>query len=145
MTDGPAVAQMLQAWFSPGYPVGAFAYSHGLEWVIEAGEVADADALEAWIRVCLTEGSGWNDAILLSHAARGYELEELSELSDALSAGAERLREARDLGHAFARVTTEAWGRPVGAAPYAVAVGAAARAHGVDAHAILPLYLHAFA
>ncbi|MEL6126422.1 MAG: urease accessory UreF family protein [Pseudomonadota bacterium] len=139
-------AQMLQAWFSPGYPVGAFAYSHGLEWAIERREVADAAALSDWIHTCLTEGSGWNDAILLVQAAGDApEVEALADLSNALSAGAERYREALDLGDAFARVTTAAWGRDVPAAPYPVAVGCAARVHGVPVEEIVPLYLHAFA
>ena len=35
------------AWLSPAYPVGAFSYSSGLEWVVEAGDVANRDALMA--------------------------------------------------------------------------------------------------
>ena len=29
------------AWLSPSFPVGAFSYSHGLEWAIEDGTVGD--------------------------------------------------------------------------------------------------------
>jgi len=29
----------LAQWLSPAYPVGAFAYSHGLEWAVRAGDV----------------------------------------------------------------------------------------------------------
>ena len=32
-------ALRLMAWLSPGYPVGAYAYSHGLEWAVEAGDI----------------------------------------------------------------------------------------------------------
>jgi urease accessory protein len=35
----------LAVWFSPMFPVGAFAYSHGLEWAHEAGDIADAEDL----------------------------------------------------------------------------------------------------
>src|SRR5690349_8359952 len=31
----------LLAWTSPSYPTGAFSYSHGLEWAVEAGDVRD--------------------------------------------------------------------------------------------------------
>ncbi len=29
----------LMIWLSPAYPVGAFAYSSGIEWAVEAGDV----------------------------------------------------------------------------------------------------------
>ncbi|MFP6736057.1 MAG: urease accessory protein UreF, partial [Rhodospirillales bacterium] len=32
----------LMAWLSPGFPVGAYAYSHGLEFSVEDGRVSDA-------------------------------------------------------------------------------------------------------
>ena len=34
-------------WLSPAYPVGAFSYSGGLEWAVEAGDIADAASLAA--------------------------------------------------------------------------------------------------
>ena len=30
----------LTQWLSPAYPIGGYAYSHGLEWAIESGVVA---------------------------------------------------------------------------------------------------------
>ena len=35
-----AQAAMLQAWLSPAVPIGAFAWSHGLEQAVEAGAVS---------------------------------------------------------------------------------------------------------
>ena len=35
----------LLAWLSPSYPVGAFAYSHGIEWAVETGAVGSAGVL----------------------------------------------------------------------------------------------------
>ncbi|MFL5054704.1 MAG: urease accessory protein UreF, partial [Microvirga sp.] len=35
----------LMVWLSPAFPVGAFAYSHGLEWAHEAGDLTDAASL----------------------------------------------------------------------------------------------------
>ena len=31
------------AWLSPAYPVGAFSYSGGIEWAVEAGDIKDAE------------------------------------------------------------------------------------------------------
>ena len=67
--DSAALHKLTQ-WLSPAYPVGAFSYSHGLEWAISAGDITDAATLEAWLRDILTHGSGRNDAILLAHAYR---------------------------------------------------------------------------
>ena len=36
-------------WLSPAYPVGGYSYSHGLEWIIEAGQVRDVETLVGWI------------------------------------------------------------------------------------------------
>ena len=40
-----AALYRLMAWMSPSYPVGAFSYSHGLEWAVEAGDVTSAASL----------------------------------------------------------------------------------------------------
>ena len=53
------------AWLSPAYPVGAFAYSSGLEWAIEAGDVSDAASLERWLDVMISEGGGFCDGVFL--------------------------------------------------------------------------------
>ncbi len=53
-------------WLSPAFPVGGFSYSHGLEWVVEAGKVKDAATLGRWIEDILLHGAGRTDAILLA-------------------------------------------------------------------------------
>ena len=60
----------LQAWLSPAFPTGGYAYSHGLEWAVECGDISDGDTLRAWLADVLMHGSGRNDAILLRHAHR---------------------------------------------------------------------------
>src|SRR5262245_21836419 len=55
----------LMMWLSPAYPVGSYSYSHGLEWVVEAGMVRDAATLGGWIEDLLLHGAGRSDAILL--------------------------------------------------------------------------------
>ena len=50
------------AWLSPAYPVGAFSYSGGIEWAVEAGDIKDAETLRRWLAVMLGEGGGFCDA-----------------------------------------------------------------------------------
>ena len=38
----------LLAWLSPGFPIGAFSYSHGLEAAVAGGTVHDRASLETW-------------------------------------------------------------------------------------------------
>lgn len=134
----------LTAWLSPAYPVGAFAYSHGLEWAAAAGDVADAASAEAWIADCLAQGAGRTDAILLAQAWRGGDAAELDELARVLAPSAGRLLETAAQGAAFGAVTEAAWG---GGEPlaYPVAVGRAAAAHGIPLEATAQMYLGAFA
>ena len=40
---------------SPALPIGAFAYSQGLEWAIEEGRIDSADAIQDWIQHLLSE------------------------------------------------------------------------------------------
>ncbi len=60
----------LMAFLSPAFPTGAYAYSHGLEWAVAAGDVADPPTLLGWLDDLLRHGSGRNDAILLRQAYR---------------------------------------------------------------------------
>ena len=148
MPTDAAHLHKLNAWFSPSYPVGAFSYSHGLEAVVSAGDVASAEQLYEWLSDCLWHGAGRNDAIFLAHAYRAGDraaLSELAELAEALAPSAERQLETTAQGAAFAKVTENVWGGDLANLPYPVAVGAAARAEGIPLDLTLPLYLHAFA
>lgn len=142
--------QKLHAWLSPGYPVGAFAYSHGLEWAVGAGLARDGAEAEAWIGDCLRRGAGRTDAILAACAYRSPDDPEPAETAVALAASRERLLETEAQGAAFAETTAAVWG-PEGLgpapspAPYPVAFGRFARAHGAPLTEALTLYLQAFA
>jgi urease accessory protein len=69
----PAALYRLQAWLSPGYPVGAFSFSSGLEWAIEVSDIIDAPSLQRWITVILADGGGFCDAVFFVHAHRAIE------------------------------------------------------------------------
>src|SRR5882757_7600661 len=60
----------LMAWLSPAYPVGAFSYSSGIEWAVEAGDISNADTLARWLAVMMGDGGGFCDAVLFVHAHR---------------------------------------------------------------------------
>jgi urease accessory protein len=137
--------QVLALWFSPGYPVGAYSYSHGLEWAVEAGTVADGPGLAAWVAGVLAHGAGRSDAVLLASAWRAEDPGPVAELAEALAASAERRLETMAQGAAFARVTAAAWGIEVPEAAYPVAVGVAARRLGLPLLPAATLYLQGFA
>ncbi len=69
-TAAAAALYRLLAWMSPAYPVGAFSYSHGLEWAVETGDITDLKSLVGWLTVVLEEGSGVADATFCAHAHR---------------------------------------------------------------------------
>ena len=133
----------LLAWLSPAFPVGAFAYSHGLETAVLEEVVRDRADVEAWIRDLLRHGSVRNDAILVAAAWRAASegddaaLIELNALSLALSAGRERLLETEAMGQAFVTAIRAAWPAAAGGAAtldpvsYAVVYGAAAARQGI--------------
>ena len=65
-----AALYRLMAWLSPAYPVGAFSYSSGIEWAVEAGDITDAATLRRWLAVMIGDGGGFCDAVFFAHAHR---------------------------------------------------------------------------
>lgn len=140
MTDLAAL-QNLFAWLSPAYPVGSFAYSHGIEQAIADGALTDSASVQGWIGDILTHGAGRNDAILLAHAWRG---EDVADLALAFSGCAERRRETVEQGAAFARIAGAVDGA-LPAGPYPVVVGQAAARAGAPLPETLVMFVQAFA
>ncbi len=135
----------LAQWLSPAYPVGAFAYSYGLEAAIAAGWIGDADALQEWLTDLLEDGSGRNDCILLRAAhAEQAALEDINAIGLAFAAGSERQREALLQGAAFTITTAAIWGGNAPELIYPVAVGAAASKLEIDPTLTCAMYLQAF-
>jgi len=136
----------LAQWLSPAYPVGAFAYSHGLEWAVRAGDVRDAPALRDWLSDVLSHGAGRADVILMAaaHEAEGLEaLDAVDAIGRAFAPSAERLKETDLQGAAFAGITAEIWGGELPALTYPVALGRAARLQGLPLLLTARMYLHA--
>ncbi|WP_212525218.1 urease accessory protein UreF [Actibacterium sp. MT2.3-13A] len=132
----------LTQWLSPAFPVGAFAYSHGLEQAICDGDVRDAATLERWLRLVLEQGSGAVDAVLLCRALAG---DEVADTARALAVSRERLEETDKQGAAFVATVNALYGEALPPMPLPVAVGVAARRLSLPPGQVAALYLHGFA
>jgi urease accessory protein len=136
----------LVQWLSPAFPVGGFAYSHGLEWAISEGQVTDAATLQDWLSDILTHGSGRTDAVLLTRAMDlDADLPLVAATARALAASKERWTETHDQGRAFTEAVNALTGNDFVPAALPVAVGRAARALTLPPERVAALYLHAFA
>ena len=158
MTIDSGALQKLLAWNSPGYPIGAFSYSHGLERAVEDGAVTNAASLIEYVSASLERGCAWIDAVYLVAAYRADEAVLLDELADecaAFRASGELALESRQQGAAFLTTTRNAWphpaldafatsrvGKPIA---HAIAAALAARVHGVPLPQALEAFLHGFA
>jgi urease accessory protein len=153
----PALYRLL-TWLSPAYPVGAFAYSSGIEWAVEAGDVRDAETLKGWLATILSDGGGFCDAVFFVHAhgatatRNEASLRATAELGCALASSKERFLETTATGRAFIDATRASWPCVAfdwfatvwdGPVCYPVAVGVAAAGHGIALEISLTAYLHA--
>jgi urease accessory protein len=136
---------LLLNWMSPVFPIGSFAYSHGLETVIADGGIKTAQELEQWITDVITRGSGWSDAVIFNQCfsdASG----DLNELALALCPSAERHQETTQLGRNFL-VASAVWtaaALPHHEVAYPVAAGRACHALGIPRDAAVMAYLQGF-
>ena len=147
ITTEPRQLLQLLAFMSPAFPVGGFAYSHGLERAIDDGTVINAEDVRKWVESLLVHGSGWNDAVLFSavYDASDETRAEIDELALALAASRERALETSDLGQSFAKaVTILLAGETMNFQTYPVAVAAACQKTCIDKRAGLLAYLQAF-
>jgi len=136
----------LAQWFSPSFPIGAFSYSHGLEWLVETGEITGARSFSDWLECILRHGSGHNDLLFLAAAYRARDAAELIEIdahARAMVPSRERLLEISDQGEAFATTVKAVWGHDLPPLCYPVAAGAAAAAEDLPLEATARIYLHA--
>jgi urease accessory protein len=148
----------LMAWLSPAYPIGAFSYSSGIEWAVEARHITNAETLRAWLAVLLSEGGGFADAVFFAHAHRAIvsnddaALRAVAELAAAFVPSKERFLETTAQGRAFLDATRAAWPCPAierldkawhGPAALPVAVGVTCAGHGIALAPALHAFLHA--
>ena len=154
MSTGPAHMPIdpglltLSQWLSPSYPLGGFAYSHGLETAMAQGKVTNHDSLHLWLEDVLDHGSGRADAGFLWRAYRAQDSQDILWLdaqARAFACSGERQREALRQGAAFVRTTNAVWGLDLPDVVLPVAVGRAAALMDIDGDAAASLYLQGFA
>jgi urease accessory protein len=147
ITTEPRQLLQLLAFMSPAFPIGGFAYSHGLERAIDDGTVTSGDDVRDWIESLLVHGSGWNDAVLFAaaHDANDEEQAEIDELALALAASRERAFETSDLGQSFLKSASVFTSGPaVNFQTYPVAVAVTCKALGIEKRLGLLSFLQAF-
>jgi len=153
------VLYRLMSWMSPAFPVGAYAYSHGLETDVVEGLVTDRAALTGWIDALLRHGAGLLDAVALREAYQASTQDALQAIGDeliALTGSAEGRTQTLVQGRAFLEATDDAWPtsgkagvagqveEPV-SLPLPVAVGRVCAAHDIPLDAAVQAYLSEFA
>ncbi|MHA1598266.1 MAG: urease accessory protein UreF [Alphaproteobacteria bacterium] len=153
----------LQTWLSPNFPVGAFAFSHALEYAVETGDVHDCETLTRWVGGILTFGAGRIDASLFRAAYEAVMDDDAARLTgvvaraDAQRGSSEMALESAAQGRAFIDTLLKVWPQPrllgwrdelarAGREPaYAVALGVAIALADMPLRPSLVAYLNAFA
>ena len=137
---------LLLNWMSPAFPIGSFAYSHGLETEIVEGEITTQSEVESWIADLMTQGSSWNDAVLFAQCWNGGAAE-LNELALGMASSSERYLETTQLGHSFAIAASVFLNTkfPDGELAYPIAAGIACKSMDVNQHSALLAFLQGFA
>jgi urease accessory protein len=156
--DEAAALYRLMTWLSPAFPVGAFSYSSGIEWAVEAGDIVDVTTLQTWLSSMLSDGPGFCDGVFLAHAHHAAassddaSLREIAELAAAFAPSRERHLETSAQGRAFIETARAAWNcdgldRLIAACEgtivYPVAVGIVSSAHAIPLASTMHAFLHA--
>jgi urease accessory protein len=154
-----ALVRLLQL-ASPALPVGAFSYSQGLEWAIEAGTVRDEATALAWIGDLLEHNLGRFEAPLLARLIEAWRrddfdaVRELNELYLASRESAELRAETLQMGYSATRLLRELGDFPadrlaaleaLGEASLPAAWSAAAAAWEIETEAATAAWLWAWA
>ncbi|MEP3844730.1 MAG: urease accessory UreF family protein [Paracoccaceae bacterium] len=135
----------LVQWMSPSFPIGAFAYSSGLETEIAANRIKTAAHLEAWLKDICTYGTAQSDVVILnaSYAASVEDRLNVDAVARAFCPSAERLKETDLQGAAFCDTVNALWSLDLPRFAYPVAVGAAAQAKQIPIEQTARVFLHA--
>ena len=156
--DDGAALYRLMTWLSPSFPVGAFSYSSGIEWAVEAGDITNAASLRDWLSAMLSDGGGFCDGVFVAHIHRAAmagddkALRDVAELASAFAPSRERLLETSTQGKAFIEISLNAWPHEKlkqliaacdGAIVYPVAVGLVSAAHGLPLAPTMHAFFHA--
>ena len=98
--------QILQVWFSSSFPIGSYAYSHGLEALIDDKKIKNKDNVKEFLDALLFCGTLRNDYIFMNSIYKG---EEINELILASASSKERQIEMIDMGNSFRKIMKDSW------------------------------------
>ena len=98
--------QILQIWFSSSFPIGSYAYSHGLEALIDDKKIKNKDDVKEFLDALLFYGTLRNDYIFMKSIYKG---EEINELILASASSKERKIEMIDMGNSFRKIMKDSW------------------------------------
>ena len=98
--------QILQVWFSSSFPIGSYAYSHGLEALIDDKKIKKYNDVKEFLDALLFYGTLRNDYIFMKSIYNG---EEINELILASASSKERQIEMIDMGNSFRKIMKDSW------------------------------------
>ncbi len=98
--------QILQVWFSSSFPIGSYAYSHGLEALIDNKKIKNKDDVKEFLDALLFYGTLRNDYIFLKSIYKGGEINQLILAS---ASSKERQIEMIDMGNSFRKIMKDSW------------------------------------
>ena len=98
--------QILQVWFSSSFPIGSYAYSHGLEALIDDKKIKNKDDVKEFLDALLFYGTLRNDYIFMKSVYKG---EQINELILASASSKERQIEMIDMGNSFRKIMKDSW------------------------------------
>ena len=98
--------QILQIWFSSSFPVGSYAYSHGLEAIIDNKLIKNKDDVEEFLNALLFNGTLRNEYIFIKSI---YEGKEINNLILSSASSKERQIEMVDMGNSFRKIMKQSW------------------------------------
>jgi len=98
--------QILQIWFSSSFPVGSYAYSHGLEAIIDNKLINNKNDVEEFLNALLFNGTLRNEYIFIKSI---YEGKEINNLILSSASSKERQIEMVDMGNSFRKIMKQSW------------------------------------
>jgi len=98
--------QILQVWFSSSFPIGSYAYSHGLEALIDDKKIKNNNDVKEFLDALLFYGTLRNDYIFMKSIYKG---EEINQLILASASSKEREIEMIDMGNSFRKIMKDSW------------------------------------
>ena len=96
--------QILHLWFSSSFPIGSYAYSHGLEAIIDDKLIKNKNDVLEFIKSILFEGTCRNEYIFIKATYDGINVNDLVLAS---CASKERQLETLKMGDAFRKIMSE--------------------------------------